>query len=299
MIFLSVQDDVERLQLTMRVINYLHRCGIYTVGEFMKADPERLREEYGVGLHSAEAIRDRQEEIRTLSGNFALSQEQKEESREERVAHALEELRVRHPLVDGEMFLLLAYDIPELRMTVKERALLKLAECGGEMKTEALCGTFPEDIRGTVVQDEILLEMKNSGLIREENGICKSQDMTLEEWIDTQKDERLRDVLNMRFHGYTQAQIGKKYDLTHQRINAMTKDALKVKPALREDRYIYLLENYRILPETFCGCFDEDISVYYYARQMGERGTKKRKLRQAVSDTNIPEGIRRKIEGYL
>ena len=299
MIFVTVQDNVAILQFSERVMNYLKRCGIHTVGEFMEASPEELREKYNVGAGSVRQIRKRQEEIRDLTGDFALRMDPAEksvpETEEEQLQKELNAIKKKHPLIRGELYLFMAYDIPVLRRRIKTRVLDGIAANGGEMMCETVAGYFPDDIRGTVIQEEILLELKQAGLIRERNGILESMDLTLREWIEEQEDDRMKEVLTMRFGGRTQNEIAEHFGITHQRVNAMIREAMKYRPALREDRYIYLVENYKLTCEVFVRCFGEDEEAYYYVKQCAERGKERKVLKLALEDDKVPESLKKKL----
>ena len=206
-------------------------------------------------------------------------------------------IKTQFPEAMGETLIYRLYDSQPVRNTVKAEILKKVEESGDKISKSTLEGYFPQHLSNTTILDEILLELESFSKIEIGEIAIYRQYPSIVEHIAQLSNDRERQVLQARLNGKTLQEIGEQCGITRERVRQLTQKALKKKPRLREDKYIYIYDHYDISLEDFILAFDEPSETYHYLEMVCQTNRSKRKpLEKILTDTLITPEYRKKVE---
>ena len=198
------------------------------------------------------------------------------------------------PDADGAELCAALYRDDSVREEVCHALLRILAQREDGMSRDTLLERLPaHTTAGTL--NGLLNELNRNREIVEQDGLVVRQYPTAMEYVQGLEDQRSREILLARLQGETLESLGKRLDITRERVRQITAKTLPNRPALREDRYQYLFEHYEFSREEFHLAFDEPDEVYHYLEMIRPKGDRK-PIRELLADEHVSVALRRKAE---
>ena len=114
----------------------------------------------------------------------------------------------------------------------------------------------------------------------------------LSEWTPS-LPEKNRIAVEHRCQGMTLDEIGKELNLTRERIRQIVAKTLKKRPALYEDDYANIINDYYLTVEELCGLFDISVEQANYLLLSYKRGSKD--IQAFLADNSIPTYIKDRV----
>lgn len=302
---------VEELGLSVRAYNCLERMGVRTAADLSDATLESLLAAENVGAKTAGQI---MEKLNALREEFSFPSQEGAASgaagqalytvakslaaftglsQRELLRH-LAPCREASPGAEAAELLDLAFQQPPVRREAL-RAILRLLEPYEEgISAEELLKQLPD---GTSIRT---LKLLLGVLLRREqitlrNNRIRRRWPTALEFAERIADQRQRDILLSRLRGETLEEIGRRLDVTRERVRQLMQKALAGRPRLYEDQYQYLFNHYDVSFEDFQLAFDEPEETYCYLEMVRPKGERK-PIQELLADESIPVLLRRKAE---
>ena len=198
------------------------------------------------------------------------------------------------PDADGAELCAALYRDDSVREEVCHALLRILAQREDGMSRDTLLERLPaHTTAGTL--NGLLNELNRNREIVEQDGLVVRQYPTAMEYVQGLEDQRSREILLARLQGETLESLGKRLDITRERVRQITAKTLSNRPALREDRYQYLFEHYEFSREEFHLAFDDPDEVYHYLEMIRPKGDRK-PIRELLADEHVSVALRRKAE---
>ena len=318
--FITINDSIDVLKLSVRSSNALSRSHILTVGELLDFPIAELESIRNMGEKSVAEVKNIIESLKqatnedfrlmSVSPSSGKSLEVVPTDRDNRIAEELQEFfgedisfwlreiitaKQEHDSDSDDIYLFWVYKSPVIRNAVKA-AILKTIDSISECRLSDIAIVVPSQGRGRIL-NEILTEMESEQLIAIQDNDISRMFPSLLSFVNAIPKERTRDVFIARLNGLTLDEIGQRYDLTKERVRQIIDKELNKKPRLTEDKYIYLYENYDFSLEDFKLAFGERPSVYYYLETVASLPRGKRKpVIEILVDDNVPVYLRKQAE---
>lgn len=302
---------VEELGLSVRAYNCLERMGVRTAADLSEATLESLLAVENVGRKTAEQI---MEKLNALREEFSFPGQEgaasgapgealyavvKSLSAFTRLPQGdllryLAPCREASPGAEAAELLDLAFQQPPVRREAL-RAILRLLEPYEEgISAEELLKHLPDGTSSRTLKLLLGVLLRREQITIRNNRIRRRWPTALE-FAERIADQRQRDILLSRLRGETLEEIGRRLDVTRERVRQLTQKALAGCSRLHEDQYQYLFNRYGFSREEFCLAFDEPEATYYYLEMVRPKGERK-PIQELLADESIPVPLRRKAE---
>lgn len=189
------------------------------------------------------------------------------------------------------------YDSIFVRGTVKAVILKMIEDNDDRISMASLEEFLPKHLSNTTILGKILHELESFSVIEIDEAMIYRQYLSIIQYAAQIQDERQREVLQGRLGGKTLQEIGEYYGITREWVRQLERSALRGKPYLREDKYIYIYDHYDFSLEDFSLAFDEQAETYYYLEMICATSRRQRKpLDEILTDTTIDPKFRKKAE---
>lgn len=318
--FITINDSIDILRLSVRSTNALKHASILTVGEMLDYPVDELSRINNMGAKSVSEVATMIESLKqatnedfrlmTVSYTNGNALDVKPSVRDNRTAEDIQEalgehvdywlreiLKAKqgHDSDSDSVYLFWIYKSPVIRSAVKA-AILKAIDSVSDCHLSDIDSVVPSSINGKIL-NEILIEMETEQLIAIQGNDISRMYQALLSFVNTIPKERTKDILLARLNGLTLDEIGQRYDLTRERVRQIIDKELNKKPRLEEDKYIYLYETYDFSLEDFKLAFGERDYVFYYLETVASQSRGNRKpIIEILSDSTVPVYLRKRAE---
>ena len=203
----------------------------------------------------------------------------------------------QYPDAEGEALIYCLYKSQFVRATAKATILQIIEANKNVISMSSLIQQFPKHLSNTTILEELLIELEAASAVDIGDDMIHRQYPSIIQFARQIKDERVREVLQSRLGGQTLQEIGDRYGMTREGIRQIMKKGLRKKPYLREDKYIYIFDNYDFSVEDFILAFNEPTECYYYLEIISNSAKAKRKpVEQMLTDSLVSSELRKKAE---
>ena len=208
------------------------------------------------------------------------------------------DINKQYPTVRGESLIYCLYKQSATRNALKNFIMNLLEKNENKISKHLLDNKLPQHLYNTTLAEEILIEMEMDNSIDIIGMSIIRKYPSIHDFLKQVTDERTKEFLFYKLNGYTLAEIGKKFGVTRERVRQIINKALKRRPQLREDKYLYLYNNYNFTEEDFLLAFDESIEVYNYLEivSVNSKNLRKPLDEELLTDNNIPIEFRKLAE---
>lgn len=318
--FITANDSIDVLHLSVRSTNALKRASILTVGDMLNIPIEEIGNIKNMGAKSVEEVTaiihslkhasntnyrlmymdsssNDNNEVKPTPRDYQTAKEIQAVFGEERAYWLREILKAKyeHDSENDDIYLFWVYKSPVIRSAVNA-TILKTIDSIPECRLEDIDLVVPSHIRGKLL-NEILIEMEAEQLITIQDKDIARRYPSLLSFVEAVTKQRTKDIFLARLNGLTLDEVGQRYDLTRERVRQIIDKELNKKPCLTEDKYIYLYENYDFSQEDFKLAFGERDYVYYYLETIASLSRSKRKaIIEILTDDNVPVYLRKRAE---
>lgn len=316
---------LEKLNLSVRAMNCLHRANIHTADQLEGMTLETLLAMRNMGRKTAEevmvaaasisellAVPEKRIDPSVLDVEMEAKRVAEAQLRDVLIQEAMDiyggarstyllaykEVRKRYPEAQGETLVYRFYEQSAVRNLAKVFLLYRLEKAEEGLAWKRLEEEMPAHLRNTTLPEELLLELEREGGVSMGEVMVQRQYPSIQDFLRELPEGRNTDVLKARFTGRTLEEVGSEYDLTRERVRQITEKLLRKRPRLREDRYRAVFDRYDFSRQTFRLAFEEPEITYTY---LDLTSTTKPKDRLPLDETlladeGIPAGFRRKAE---
>ena len=310
--FLEKDIPIRELPIPIRAKNGLIKSGYEYVSQLVGITYEMLMEIPYMGVKTAEEVTKYLDSISTYDkevhdesstpydNQLALEMIEAYGETSSFWLPIILDVKGQYPEAIGESLIYRIYDNPTVREHIREKILIFLESNKGISTKIAMCEQLPTHLSNTTIVEEILLELENSFDVEIGDVLVTRLYPSVIEFIEQIKDARVREVIKGRVDGKTFVEIGEQYGVTKERAHQIMQKGLRKKPILREDKYLYIYENYDFSEEDFLISFDETRETYYYLEMICPVSRSKKKLLEDIlTDTSIPAEWRKKVERVI
>lgn len=190
------------------------------------------------------------------------------------------------------------FGLPQLMPPLKKKLLQILKKSDSPMTLASIMDYLPRLLKPVPYVIQALKELEEDGAICQSNEGYRTKQLTVMEFAKQIPNKAHRDLFLLRLQGYTLEAAGATKNLTRERVRQIIVNLLKKKPALVQDKYLYLYETYNISQEEFQNVFHEPESTFYYLDMLsGKR--KNRNLVEVLDDKFVPTEIKRTCEQII
>lgn len=316
---------LEKLNLSVRAMNCLHRAEIHTVDQLEGMTLETLLAMRNMGRKTAEEVMaavaslpelltvpEKRIEPPVLDAEMEAKRVAEAQLRDVLIQEAMDiyggarstyllaykEVRERYPEAQGETLVYRFYEQSAVRNLAKVFLLHRLEKAEEGLAWKRLEEEMPAHLRNTTLPEELLLELEREGSVSMGEVMVQRQYPTILDFLRELPESRNKDLLKARLEGCTLEEVGSKYDLTRERVRQITEKLIRKRPHLREDRYRVIFDLYDFSRETFRLAFEEPETTYIYLDLTSASKSKDRLLldEKLLADERIPAGFRRKAE---
>lgn len=213
----------------------------------------------------------------------------------------ISETRKKYPSVQGESFIYCLYKQSFFRNSLKIFVIKLLENNEDKISKHLLEDKLPKHLYNTTIIEEILIEMEMNNSIEFVGVLIFRKYPGILNFVEDIRDERKKEFLLKKLEGLTLAEIGEKFGVTRERVRQIISKILKRRPRLREDKYLYLYNNYNFTEEDFILAFDEPIEVYNYLEMVSKtsRNLRKNLDENLLIDNNISVELRKLAEKVI
>jgi hypothetical protein len=202
---------------------------------------------------------------------------------------AVLDMEIEEPLITE------LYDLPLLRYAMKDALLKKLESSPYGLDKLDLMSFLPSFLQNDVLVDCLISEIIQDGnLLYINDQIYKRKYPTALEYASSLSKLQERAVLTGRFLGQTLDEIGKKLNLTRERVRQIESKCMIKAPTLNEDQYAFVFQKYDIAKDDFLLGFKESEITYNYLTIVYKKG--KYIVDELVSDIDFPDSFRKAAE---
>lgn len=153
---------------------------------------------------------------------------------------------------------------------------------------------IPKDLFDEAVFEEACLTLDMNELIELDGKTIKGRYKSLKLYLAEMEDERIAEMLLMRFSGSTLAEVGEAFDITRERVRQIIKKHVEEMPRVDEDKYINIFNTYNFTQDDFLMVFAVDEYCYNYLLACCSPGIKN--LEEALDDDELSLEVKSKIE---
>lgn len=304
---------IKNLPLSVRAINSLSNSGYVSVSQLVNVTYSELMSIKNMGKKTAEEVLEylEQNSIRHGVDTIQLKSVDLGNNLSKELSFAYGEnerfwkkeilsIKSQFPEAIGETLIYRIYDDDFIRGAAKAKILKIIEENGGEISKKIIEDYLPYHLGNTTIVEELLLELEFVSAVEIKENTIRRQYLSIVEFASQIENERERKILQLRLEGNTFQEIGEIYGITRERVRQITNRVLKKKPYLREDKYDYIFNNYKLSIEDFTLAFDESAETYYYLDMIctKNRGTRK-DLDEILTDTLVSHEYRKKAENVI
>lgn len=320
---------VERMGLNVRAVNSLKNGEIYTGLQLVQAAPEELRNLRNMGAKTIESVLEKRSELlQELECAFQVESHlppqpavngtdgpgaNDDVDAESPLHQFLLDLAQFTGLQPGFLWkeaIICRSENPEavdqeLISCLWQREYIRTTSCQAILRlvdghqfgisTPAILSAMPTYTSGDVL-DGLLSELESQDRIRIQGDLVQRRLPTAMEFAQNISDERTKDFLLSKLRGETLDEIGRRYEISRERVRQIIKRALSRRPVLMEDRYLALYDRYEFSYEEFHLAFDEPRETYNYLDMIRTTKGERKPIRDILTDDSIPENYRRKAE---
>ncbi len=311
-------DDppVENLGLSVRSTNCLRNAGIMQFSQLSSITEEKLFAIRGMGKKSVDEILQKIQYIRDnpiiqpaapeTTSIEIFTEKDKDIAQELSVLYhqspetwlkEILEVKTNYPDVQAETFIYRLYE-HECVHTAAKFFILSQIESHGELSKNILIEKMPKHLSNTTITDELLLELEQEKNITIGEAMLQRQYPSFMEYIEKIEDKRLQKLLRERITGKTLNEVGSVLDgITRERVRQLEQNALRRKPITKEDKYIYLYDNYDFSFEDFSLAYREPPETYHYLEMRCKvKRCNRKPIEEILTDTNISPLLRKQAE---
>lgn len=190
------------------------------------------------------------------------------------------------------------YGLPLLRCAIKETFLKQLESIPYGLDKFNLVRSLP-----LFLQNEVLVDSLISELIQDGNLLClhdqtyKRKYPTALEYAASLPKPQECAVLTGRLSGQTLDVIGKKLNLTRERVRQIETKCIRKAPTLSEDLYALVFQKYDIAKEDFLLGFKESEITYNYLFIAYKKG--EYPVNDLATDSDFPDDFRKAAERII
>lgn len=318
--------EIKDLKFSKRVINALKHHDLNTIADVSNLDIAEIYNLKNLGKKSASELADKLDSIKkTLKydysnkqGNYINRISEKITNEYIRVLKVFDEktleynvrVDIQEYFENKEINSLVASDITDKEIISKiydenylsnvlKTHILDIIEENESIELVLISLYLPKTVRNNTefIQNMLndLVDEKKLERIDNEYILCYP---SIYEFLDTIKNENHRFVYEQRIKGISLADIGRKLDLSRERIRQLEAKVKKIKiPKLKEDRYKWIYKKYAISRELFETAFDKKEMTYSYLSYRYDKGIIDQEL--ILENTEIPINIRKRAEGII
>lgn len=123
-----------------------------------------------------------------------------------------------------------------------------------------------------------VLRLKRLKMIEIDGRLIKKRTISIEEFIDSQMNERTRDILRARLRGSNLGILAKKHKISHQYVSQILYKAFSELPITHisdAGKYVHLYQNYDLDLNFFKNILVKDENIYYFLKEKCVRGKRK------------------------
>ena len=305
-----VQDiPIEELELSVRSQNCLIRGGYLLASQLLGITYDDLMRIRNMGSKSAEEVLSYVEKISThykvnqidavdeSSNSFPLEMLAVYGKEESVWVRELLTVKAQFPEAVGETLIYRLYESTYVHQTIKETILKIVEENNNEISKKILEDRLPQHLNNTTILEEVLLELESVFAIELGEVMIRRQYPSIVDFAAKIENERIREVIQSRVKGKTLSEIGDEYGISRERVRQLTEKGLRKRPRLREDKYIYIYDNYDFSYEDFKLAFDEPTETYYYLEMVCRTAHyQKKPIDEILTDVNVSTEYRKKAE---
>ena len=147
---------------------------------------------------------------------------------------------------------------------------------------------LPNCLKNKELFHQFMLDMIQSKcLVLNEENLYEKRYPTVLEYVQNIEDERASRIILFLLEGMTLEDVGKKYNVSRERIRQIKQRYVSKAPRLQEDKYAYIFQKYNISREDFILGFDNSVITYNYLSMAYKRGDLD--VEQMVEDSSISE----------
>lgn len=283
MLYLTREDSVGLLPLSVRTGNCLRRADIHTVGQMLDYPEDAWEPTLSPDAPGTEVL---QTVTKRLADFTGMPQGE--------LLRLLAPCREDAPDADAEDLLDLAFQQAPICREVRRAILRLLEQYEEEVRPVDLLERLPAGTSLSAL--ELLLEdLLRREQIAIQNNRVRRRWPTVREFADRVSNQRQRDILLSRLRGETLDEIGQRLGLTRERVRQLTNKALDRRPRLHEDQYQDLYNRYDFSRENFLLAFGEPEETYYYLEMIRPKG-ERRPIQELMADESVPVPPRRRAE---
>lgn len=206
-------------------------------------------------------------------------------------------IKEQYPTAQAETVLYRLFDTENVRTIAKSVILNWIQESSDIISWYTLSSKFPVSLYNTTIPEELLVELENDEMITVSGDLYSRRYPTVVEFCYRLEDFKYMQILSSRLNGETFQEIGKKLDLTRERVRQLQQKILAKRPRLAEDKYIYIFNTYDFSLADFCLAFDEQPETYHYLEMIENTKRADRKpISEILTDDSISYALRKRAE---
>lgn len=211
---------------------------------------------------------------------------------EQTVPERLLSLKLEPTLLKG------IFNEPILYNAIKEAILRKLEQSPYGIELTELQEIIPDCINDETQFANLIADMEQDGSLfcRREQIYERNYSSVLEYAASLSKVQD-RNVLQERLAGKTLDQIGKKCNLTRERVRQIVAKCLHKAPKLSEDRYAAVYQKYNIGEQDLLLGFKVPATTYNYLTSAYKHGD--RPISELATDSEVPDEFRKAAERII
>ena len=297
-------DVFKSYHLSNRAINKLVSLSIVTPDKIVTLTPEYIFKLPGIGGKTALEIiaflqkyKDEYEmplgERNIISEMISFSPEDKQVFQAAGI-----QIDVEKTEVSEETFVQFIYQKPDVQEAIKNKILEIVGNYPDGISLSDLLDRMPKHLSNTVITEQFVFDLEGIDQIEEKEGKLVRIFPRFSSYIEKNLSGREKEIVLKRISGLTLETIANDYGLTRERVRQIYNKAVRNKPRVREDDYLYAFEHYQISKENFQFAFpnEPDETFYYLSFSAVSKFEDRKPLEAALEDENIPTRIRRQLE---
>ena len=266
--YISLKDDISKLNLDVRLLNALKRNGVNTVCDLIQNKEEDFMESISEVKHIVKSLYSGEDGIKLMPETDII-----------------QELSTAYNLDAAE-----CKKLVEKNQELRSKLISLLQK--GNMTLEEINNNLPKHLQNTDVVKNLLLDMKvkTTGTMYGLSSIV--------DYINSIPDDKNRQIMLDRLNGQTLAEIGDGLGLTRERIRQICVMIFREarNQYFREEKYADLFSKYKVCRRDFKVFFNEPPSTYEYLKATVPVVHSRKSLELAVLDESISEDIRQRLK---
>lgn len=155
----------------------------------------------------------------------------------------------------------------ELFLSYMKEYVMQFIEANEGVSGGKIEESIPEILYRKKYLGRILVSLINENVIKLIDGLLYMNYPSIIEYTENITDPKIKEAIYYKLQGYTLENIGKKLNVTRERVRQILHKALSKRPKLEDDRYLALWEKYPSIPdedfETIFGWTPERLRYFH------------------------------------